>query len=548
MAEVTARAASEAAIEAAAIDAAVEVAVEMTSAKKGGSSSADAQGDRARSHRHGKHPRRGAKFGGGPPAAATVAATHRRHAFKRESIRAKRRSAATFVRDVTLPDGTEVFAGAVYRKVWCVRNDSAERWSAVRVQYVGGKGCSTIGFGSASVPDTEACEEVEVEVPIVVPNVRGRLCGFFKLVDANGQRFGPRLWVDVTCVGPDPKSTIADPMAVQERARALVPRLESLGFRNRGKVLESVLILNRFDLRGAADDMAMLIDASTAIAGRPITTQYWLSEKALSDDEERERIERHIDEREHRRRRGGSMSPRKRGSGGDGGGGEGGGEGGDATGADADRVSAMAELITAGIELSTVPVELSRRAREVLASPITLDEFPVAQPADGDSAVTPGRSTSPGRPRTHRRRRSIGDGKKGKEDEDESKEKEKEQEKGEGNDAVPAPSPPSSWSRSKRVVRRKDSAEPAADRNASDQKGSSPTLALGPAPLSLGPAPASTDVIATTVIATTPTPTTTSSAADALLSSEVAAAAGPASDSVPERRCSDPSWELIETS
>jgi hypothetical protein len=301
----------------------------------------------------------------------------KRFADERARLAKERRLRASFVRDVSLPDGTDVFGRSAYTKVWRLRNDGAEPWKGVRVAYVGGKG-NTLGFGSAAVPDAESTEIVDVAVPIIVGDTPGRHVGFFKLVTSTGQRFGPRLWVDVNCVAVSP--TPVGPTAIDHRLRSLVPQLEALGFRNRDAIIESLLIVHRFDLHKVAGELRALEAAASASASPRASRVYWLSERALTDEEERARVERCVDARETSRRA--------------------------SDAAEAAEATVVAGLLTAGTEPAQIAAEVARLAEAVRreADPA---EFPAAQPAEASpeaAALAAGNGASPPRPQPRRRR------------------------------------------------------------------------------------------------------------------------------------------------
>jgi hypothetical protein len=97
--------------------------------------------------------------------------------------------AATFLQDVTVPDGTAVRAGSTFTKTWRMKNTSSCDW---------GEGF-TIAFlqdtpmsaaGSAPVRPTPSNANVDVSVALTAPAQAGVYTSTWRLKDAAGQPFG----------------------------------------------------------------------------------------------------------------------------------------------------------------------------------------------------------------------------------------------------------------------------------------------------------------------------------------------------------------------
>jgi hypothetical protein len=107
---------------------------------------------------------------------------------------------ARFVRDMTMPDGSEVAPCSTFLKSWRVRNDGQRDWP---------EGCHLINAGGDNllhskdeelrkpVPAVVAGEEVVLSVELRAPPVTGRYVGYFRLQNPNGGYFGQRLWADI---------------------------------------------------------------------------------------------------------------------------------------------------------------------------------------------------------------------------------------------------------------------------------------------------------------------------------------------------------------
>jgi next-to-BRCA1 protein 1 len=107
---------------------------------------------------------------------------------------------ARFVRDITMPDGSEVAPYSTFFKTWRVRNDGISDWP---------EGCHLVNAGGdllldpkldalcQSVPAVASGEEVELTVELRAPTATGRHVGYFRLQNPDGSYFGQRLWADI---------------------------------------------------------------------------------------------------------------------------------------------------------------------------------------------------------------------------------------------------------------------------------------------------------------------------------------------------------------
>ena len=113
------------------------------------------------------------------------------------------RPKAQFISDVTCADGMQVHAGETLRKTWSIKNVGPTAWPAgVRLVFAGGELSPdsenrSDAFG-ALVPFAGPGDVVHVSIDIVVPKEEGRFRGTFRLQTADGIRFGPRIWIDLS--------------------------------------------------------------------------------------------------------------------------------------------------------------------------------------------------------------------------------------------------------------------------------------------------------------------------------------------------------------
>ncbi|MEJ5224882.1 MAG: NBR1-Ig-like domain-containing protein [Anaerolineales bacterium] len=95
---------------------------------------------------------------------------------------------ATFVADVTIPDGTAVRPGEPMRKTWRLRNDGTCVWSGYTLIFSEGTnmGASAVDINATVYPG----ETVDVSIDLTAPNRVGSHTGYYKLRDSGGNIFG----------------------------------------------------------------------------------------------------------------------------------------------------------------------------------------------------------------------------------------------------------------------------------------------------------------------------------------------------------------------
>jgi hypothetical protein len=107
---------------------------------------------------------------------------------------------ATFVSDVTLPDGEVVSPGQALNKIWRVRNSGTSTWDGYRLEFVGGDQMSAPA--SVSIDHTAPGQEVDVSVTMSAPSSPGDYAGYWQIVSAEGAWVeGGRLWVRIRVAG-----------------------------------------------------------------------------------------------------------------------------------------------------------------------------------------------------------------------------------------------------------------------------------------------------------------------------------------------------------
>ena len=133
--------------------------------------------------------------------------------------------AASFVADVTVPDGTGALPGSKFEKVWRIKNTGTTTWTAdYDLVYIDGDQMGA----PESIPmpkDVRPEETVDISVMLTAPATPGSYQTFFRLRNASGQFFrldsSGDLWVKIS-VGTGSTATI-EPTATGEAAATEAP-------------------------------------------------------------------------------------------------------------------------------------------------------------------------------------------------------------------------------------------------------------------------------------------------------------------------------------
>lgn len=101
---------------------------------------------------------------------------------------------ASFIRDVTIEDGSIMPPGFSFNKIWRIRNSGSVPWP---------EGCWCIcsggDFNGTTTIVNSAWPQEEVDVCIICtsPLVPGRARSYWRLINPEGKAFGVDLWVDI---------------------------------------------------------------------------------------------------------------------------------------------------------------------------------------------------------------------------------------------------------------------------------------------------------------------------------------------------------------
>jgi len=120
------------------------------------------------------------------------------------------RHLASFVSDVTVPDGSEILANTKFIKIWKMRNDGLNAWPAgTKLIWIGG---DKYGHsGDVPVPSVAPGDEFDISIELVAPSIKGfsyfagKYVGYWRLATASGEPFGHLIWVDIVVTKQDIK-------------------------------------------------------------------------------------------------------------------------------------------------------------------------------------------------------------------------------------------------------------------------------------------------------------------------------------------------------
>ena len=113
---------------------------------------------------------------------------------------------ATFVSDITIPDGTPLSPGQSFTKIWLMRNNGTSTWdSGYQLAFVGGH---QMGAPSAvSVPTTAPGSTANISVSMTAPSNPGTYQSNWRMRNAQGVFFGEPVWVVIVVPPPAPPTT-----------------------------------------------------------------------------------------------------------------------------------------------------------------------------------------------------------------------------------------------------------------------------------------------------------------------------------------------------
>jgi hypothetical protein len=118
---------------------------------------------------------------------------------------------ASFVKDVTVPDNTQIASGSTFVKTWRLKNNGACTWtSAYTIYFYNGdamSGPATAQLTNGTVPPGST---VDISVTLIAPTTAGTYKGNWRLRNAGGTSFGigenadQSFWVQIKSVAATP--------------------------------------------------------------------------------------------------------------------------------------------------------------------------------------------------------------------------------------------------------------------------------------------------------------------------------------------------------
>ncbi len=116
---------------------------------------------------------------------------------------------ATYVSDVTIPDGTDLAPGAAFVKTWKFQNTGTTTWStSYSLVFISGDQMGTVT--SVPLPESVAPgQQVNVSVNMVAPTTTGTYRGFWEMKNAAGQLFAESVYVLIDVVSGGATATTA---------------------------------------------------------------------------------------------------------------------------------------------------------------------------------------------------------------------------------------------------------------------------------------------------------------------------------------------------
>ena len=126
-----------------------------------------------------------------------------------------------FVRDVKVPDGSEMSPGDVFKKVWRLRNTGTCTWdSDYELSFVQGDRMSG-GPTAALGESVRSGETIDIGIEHRAPDSPGKYTGIWQMVNPSGTPFGERIWVKIRV--PDDSGNAPQPTAAPPTATAVPP-------------------------------------------------------------------------------------------------------------------------------------------------------------------------------------------------------------------------------------------------------------------------------------------------------------------------------------
>ncbi len=114
----------------------------------------------------------------------------------------------TFVKDVSIPDDTEMTPGKSFTKTWKVLNSGSCAWdSGFKFAFVGGDSMS--GSTLTLTSSVASGAQYDLSVPMVAPTDSDTYRGNWRMSTSTGEYFGDEIYVQIVVGGSGPTNTPA---------------------------------------------------------------------------------------------------------------------------------------------------------------------------------------------------------------------------------------------------------------------------------------------------------------------------------------------------
>jgi len=141
---------------------------------------------------------------------------------------------ARFVKHVTVEDDYEFNAGTAFVKTWRFRNEGSVTWPEKCVFLFVGKKGDQLNAPSQVIVDRAVApgEEIDVSVGMIAPMEPGSYCGYWRMAEPSGRKFGQRVRVLIKVAGSSSSSDSDE--NVSSTWGEMLNQLEGMGFKDKG--------------------------------------------------------------------------------------------------------------------------------------------------------------------------------------------------------------------------------------------------------------------------------------------------------------------------